>query len=131
MDPVQITTEQAIQMQNNYISYCASKKAGEQAIWEFMEKEQPKFHVTVFLPPLIFGPPIHKVNSLKHINYSNDVFYSLWNGTYAEVPPTSFPAYVRSRPQYLCLHCFLTPRHPDRRPRSRRSAPQSSDRRES
>lgn len=93
---MQITTEQAIQMQNSYISYCAAKKAGEKAIWEFVEKEKPKFHVTVFLAPLIFGPPIHKVTTIKHINYSNDVFYSLWNGTYAEVPPTSFPAYVRS-----------------------------------
>lgn len=60
-----------------------------------MAQEKPHFHVTVFLCPLIFGPPVQMVTSLKHMNYSNDVFYSLWNGTYQDVPPTTFPAYVR------------------------------------
>lgn len=48
----------------------------------------------MLLPPLIFGPPIQDVKTLKNINYSTDVFYSLINGTHEVVPPTSFAAYV-------------------------------------
>jgi nucleoside-diphosphate-sugar epimerase len=51
----------------------------------------------VLLPALIFGPPIQPVTDLKKINYSSDVFYSLFNGTYETVPPTSFPSYVDVR----------------------------------
>lgn len=52
------------------------------------------------LPALIFGPPIQPVSILKKINYSSDVFYSLFNGTYEVVPDTSFPSYVR-------IHAFF------------------------
>jgi hypothetical protein len=59
-----------------------------------VETEKPSYSVTVLLPGLIFGPPIQPVTNLKKINYSNDVFYSLFNATYETVPPTSFPSYV-------------------------------------
>jgi nucleoside-diphosphate-sugar epimerase len=81
-------------MNNAYISYCASKKEGEKAMWDFMEKEKPRFTLTVFLPPLIFGPPIQKVKTMKHINFSTDQFYNLFNGSNAVTPGTVFPAYV-------------------------------------
>lgn len=91
-----LTIDDAIKAQHPYISYCVGKAEGEKAIWKFVEDEKPSFSVSVLLPGLIFGPPIQPVTNLKKINYSTDVFYSLFNGTYEVVPPTSFPAYVRS-----------------------------------
>lgn len=92
-DP-QITNEEAIKLQNPYISYCAGKKVAEKAVWDYVERENPGYSVTVLLPPLIFGAPIQDVKSLKNMNYSTDVFYSFINGTNDVVPPTSFAAYV-------------------------------------
>lgn len=79
------------------MSYCAGKKLAEKAIWEYVEKHKPSYNVTVIIPPLIFGPPIQDVKTMKNMNFSNDLFYSLFNGTREEVPNTneSFPAYVR------------------------------------
>jgi hypothetical protein len=91
-----LTIDDAIKAQHPYISYCVGKAEGEKAIWKFVEDEKPSFSVSVLLPGLIFGPPIQPVTNLKKINYSTDVFYSLFNGTYEVVPPTSFPSYVRS-----------------------------------
>jgi nucleoside-diphosphate-sugar epimerase len=74
-----------------------SKKEAEISIWNYVKEFKPSFSVTVFLPALIFGPPIHSVKSMDNINYSNNVFYSLFNGTYDVLPPTSFPSYVDVR----------------------------------
>ena len=95
-----ITQDDARKAQNAYISYCSSKKEAELAVWEFVKTEKPHFTVTVLLPALIFGPPIQSITSIKKMNYSSDVFYSLFNGTYAEVPFTHsflFPSYVDVR----------------------------------
>lgn len=92
-----ITAQTAREAQNAYLSYCSSKKEAELAVWSFLEKEKPAFSVTVFLPALIFGPPIQPVKGLKSLNYSSNVFYSLWNGSYEEIPPTSFPSYIDVR----------------------------------
>jgi nucleoside-diphosphate-sugar epimerase len=90
----QLTSEDAIKAQHPYISYCVAKAEAEKAIWKYVAEEKPHYSVSVLLPALIFGPPIQFVESLKKINYSSDVFYSLFNGTYEVVPPTSFPSYA-------------------------------------
>ncbi|KAH6664416.1 hypothetical protein B0J14DRAFT_493555 [Halenospora varia] len=87
----------AIAAQHPYISYCVSKAEAEKAIWKFVEEEKPAFTVTVLLPALIFGPPIQPVTDIKNINYSNNVFHSLFDGTYEIVPPTSFSSYIDVR----------------------------------
>ncbi|ORX99878.1 hypothetical protein BCR34DRAFT_606460 [Clohesyomyces aquaticus] len=95
-----ITPEQAREMQNPYISYCSSKKEAELAIWEFVKTEKPKFATTVFLPALIFGPPLQSLKSLKNLNFSTNAFYSFFNGTYEEIPNTHaglFPSYIDVR----------------------------------
>jgi hypothetical protein len=92
-----LTIDDAIAAQNPYISYCVAKAESDKAIWSFIASEKPSYSVTVLLPALIFGPPIQPVGSVKKINYSNDVFYSLFNGTYEVVPPTSFASYVSSQ----------------------------------
>jgi nucleoside-diphosphate-sugar epimerase len=95
--PPQLTVADAIKAQNAYISYCVAKKVAEEVIWAYVAESKPHYTVTVFLPALIFGPPIQPIASLKKINYSTDVFYSLFNGTYEVTPPTSFPSYIDIR----------------------------------
>jgi hypothetical protein len=94
-DWIPYTVEQAQTMQNSFVSYCVAKKEAEKAVWNFVETEKPHFNVSVFLPCLIFGPAIHYVNSMKKINYTNDIIYSYFNGTNESIPPTPFPSYVR------------------------------------
>ncbi|CZR56737.1 related to flavonol reductase/cinnamoyl-CoA reductase [Phialocephala subalpina] len=92
-----LTIADAIKAQHAYISYCVAKAESEKAIWKYVEENKPSYTVSVLLPSLIFGPPIHTVKDLKKINYSSDVFYSLFNGTYEVVPETSFPSYIDVR----------------------------------
>lgn len=76
------------------VYYCGAKKAAEKTIWEFVEQEKPSFAVTVFLPPIILGPALQVVKTLKAVNFSNDITYAIWNGSNETVPRTPFPAYV-------------------------------------
>ena len=83
---------------NNYISYCSGKKEGELAVWNFVKEHHPPFTVTVFLPALIFGPPIEPLHGgVKGLHYSAGVIYSLMNGTYDKIPDTTFPSYIDVR----------------------------------
>jgi nucleoside-diphosphate-sugar epimerase len=92
-----ITQDYAKEANNMFVSYCSSKKEAEQAVWSFMETEKPSFGVTVFLPALIFGPPIQPVKDSKHLNFSVDIFYSLWDGRNETIPDTMFPSYIDVR----------------------------------
>lgn len=89
-----LSIKDARKAQNPYISYCVAKAESEKAIWQYVKTEKPSYSVAVLLPALIFGPPIQPVTHLKKMNYSTDVFYSLFNGTYEVTPATSFPSYV-------------------------------------
>jgi len=57
--------------------------------------------VTVFLPALIFGPPLQSLPDLKHLNFSVGVVYNFFNGTFEELPQTHaaglFPSYIDVR----------------------------------
>ncbi|KAH8653196.1 hypothetical protein BGZ60DRAFT_436110 [Tricladium varicosporioides] len=92
-----LSIEDARKAQNPYYSYCVAKAESEKAIWQYVKTEKPQYSVTVLLPALIFGPPIQPISDLKKMNYSTDVFYSLFNGTYDVTPPTSFPSYIDAR----------------------------------
>ena len=92
-----ISQDKARELNNAYISYCSGKKEGELAIWDFVKTEKPSFAVTVLLPALIFGPPLQPVKSVKSLNYSTNVIYGFFNGSYSEIPPTSFPSFVDVR----------------------------------
>lgn len=92
-----IPQEKARELNNAYISYCSGKKEGELAIWDFVKTETPSYNVTVLLPALIFGPPLQPVKSVKALNYSTNVIYSFFNGTYTEIPATTFPSFVDVR----------------------------------
>lgn len=93
-----ITPEDARAKNNAYISYCSGKKEAELAIWDFVKKNSPKFTVTVFLPALIFGPPIEPLKGgVKGLHFSSGLIYNLFNGTNAIIPPTAFPSYIDAR----------------------------------
>ncbi|KAF1997641.1 NAD(P)-binding protein [Amniculicola lignicola CBS 123094] len=107
------TQDDARKAQNAYVSYCSSKKEAELAVWDFVKKENPKFAVTVFLPALIFGPPIQAVSSVKKLNFSTNVVYSMFNGTQEEIPNTHagmFPSYIDARDlAYAHVKALTTP----------------------
>ena len=42
----ELTREYAQEAGNGYVSYCASKKAAEEAIWDFVKNEKPDFAVS-------------------------------------------------------------------------------------
>ncbi|KAK3377483.1 hypothetical protein B0H63DRAFT_477279 [Podospora didyma] len=93
-----ITREQAREANNNYVSYCSGKKEGELALWDFVKNENPHFYVTVFLPALIFGPPLQPLpKGLASLNYSINVIYSFFSGTNETIPATTFPSFVDVR----------------------------------
>lgn len=91
-----ITPDAARAANHPYTSYCSSKKEAELAVWDFIKTEKPSFTVTVFLPALIFGPPIQPVKDAKTLNFSAGAFYSLFSGENAgkPVPGTMFPSYI-------------------------------------
>lgn len=76
-------------------------------MWEYVQQESPSYSVNVILPPLIFGPPIQDVKTLKNMNFSTDIFYSFINGTNEVVPPTSFAAYVGFLLDMRRRHIFI------------------------
>jgi nucleoside-diphosphate-sugar epimerase len=92
-----ITQEFARTANNEFVAYCSSKKEAELITWEFMKTEKPQFGLTVLLPALIFGPPIQPVKDTKHLNFSVDVFYSLYDGRNETIPDTIFPSYIDVR----------------------------------
>ena len=55
----------------------------------------------MFLPALIFGPPLQPLTDLQHLNYSINVVYKFFNGTYNELPSTLnaglFTSYIDAR----------------------------------
>ncbi|KAH8899334.1 NAD(P)-binding protein [Thozetella sp. PMI_491] len=93
-----ITREQARTLNNPFLMYCSGKKEGELALWDYVKANELQFTVTVFLPGLIFGPPLEPVHGgAKGLHLSSGIIYSLFNGTSKTIPPTMFPSYVDAR----------------------------------
>jgi nucleoside-diphosphate-sugar epimerase len=96
---ISITQDEARAANHPFYSYCSSKKEGELAMWEFVKTEKPSFGLTVFLPALIFGPPIQAITkpTSQGINFSTDAFHSIWDGSNEKIPATMFPSYIDVR----------------------------------
>ncbi|KAJ9209665.1 hypothetical protein DTO166G4_8735 [Paecilomyces variotii] len=92
-----VTWEEAIK--DATVGYPASKTFAERAAWDFVEKEKPNFTLSVINPPLIFGPVVHHISSLKAINTSNIIFRDFIRGNFASgLPPRNrFPDWVDVR----------------------------------
>ncbi|GME95156.1 hypothetical protein B5S29_g2421 [[Candida] boidinii] len=58
---------------NELLAYCSSKKLAEEAAWEFMKTESPKFALTTITAPYIFGPQVFDSQVGKKLNVSNQV----------------------------------------------------------
>ena len=78
--------------------YCASKKFAEKTAWEIAE--QSNFTLSTICPPMVFGPPLHNVDSLDALNTSSGAVYGLMKkdgSSSKEVPDTAFPAFADVR----------------------------------
>lgn len=56
-----------------------------------MEKEKPNFTLSTVLPPYVFGPVVHYLNSLSSINTSNKILTDLYSGVNKDECPKSSP----------------------------------------
>ena len=79
------------------IAYLASKTLAEKAAWDFVEKNKPNFDVTTICPPMVYGPALHSITSLDHLNTSSADIYRLMNGSEKQVPETTFYAFCDVR----------------------------------
>ncbi|GMF98871.1 hypothetical protein B5S30_g703 [[Candida] boidinii] len=58
---------------SHFLGYCSSKKLAEEAAWDFMKTESPKFSLTTITAPYIFGPQVFDFQVGKTLNLSNQV----------------------------------------------------------
>ncbi|KAG8713453.1 methylglyoxal reductase (NADPH-dependent) gre2 [Ceratobasidium sp. 394] len=65
---------------NPFAGYYGSKTLAEKAAWEFIETEKPNFDLVTICPPLVYGPVLQEVTSMKALNTSSAQFYSIFNG---------------------------------------------------
>jgi len=78
-------------------AYLVSKTLAERAAFDFVDKEKPKFSIATLCPPMVYGPLIADLDSMKKLNESSGDMYRLFNGSEKTVPDTSFWAYVDVR----------------------------------
>jgi nucleoside-diphosphate-sugar epimerase len=79
------------------VAYCASKTFAEQAAYDYVENNKPIFAVSSICPPMVYGPALHTIASLDHLNTSSADIYRLMNGSEKAVPDTTFFAFVDVR----------------------------------
>lgn len=81
--------EEAVNFKVPILTYLASKTFAEKAAWDFVESEKPSFTMSTIVPPIILGPALQPVESLKDLNLSAA---AVWNIIDAEeVPATAVP----------------------------------------
>ncbi|KAI9873719.1 MAG: methylglyoxal reductase (NADPH-dependent) gre2 [Pleopsidium flavum] len=90
-------TYEAAKTADGSTAYCASKTFAEKAAFDFVEKQHPNFSIATICPPMVYGPPVHAVSSLDHLNTSAADIYRLINGSENVVPPTQFWAFADVR----------------------------------
>jgi len=74
------------------------KTFAEKAAWDFVEKEKPNFDIATINPPLVFGPIVHYLNSLKAINTSNQRMVDIIKGRMKDqIAPTGVLLWVDVR----------------------------------
>ena len=78
-------------------AYCASKTFAEKAAFDFVKTENPSFDISTICPPMVFGPNVHSVSNLAHLNTSSADVWRLMNDTMKEVPTTTLFGFVDVR----------------------------------
>jgi len=95
------TYEQAASTTEAISAYRASKKLAELEAWNWVRSPESfnasgeKIDLTVFCPPLVFGPWVHPVESLSSVNASNQVLRDMVLGvTKDSIAAARFPTWV-------------------------------------
>ncbi|OCK79862.1 aldehyde reductase II [Lepidopterella palustris CBS 459.81] len=81
-----------------FITYMASKTLAERALWEFVEREKPRWRVVVVLPTYIGGPyvvPLRKGSGAEGLSWSDGLIWGVAVGR--ELPRCDFPEWVDVR----------------------------------
>ncbi|KAL7265894.1 methylglyoxal reductase (NADPH-dependent) gre2, partial [Rhizina undulata] len=81
-------------------AYCASKTFAERAAFEYVHDpaaNTTNFTVTTICPPLVYGPLVQPVSSIKHLNTSSASLYQMINKTQETVPPQAIWGFVDAR----------------------------------
>ncbi|BGP40012.1 hypothetical protein JCM10450v2_003992 [Rhodotorula kratochvilovae] len=86
------TWEQALVEKEPHMVYLMSKTFAERAAWDFFEKEKPHFTMATIVPPIILGPALQPLASLKDLNISAAVVKRIIDAP--EVPPTAVPVFI-------------------------------------
>lgn len=95
------TYEQAVSTTETIVAYRASKKLAELEAWNWVRSSSSfnasgeKIDLTVFCPPLVFGPWVHPLESLSSVNASNRVLRDMVLGvTKDSIAAARFSAWV-------------------------------------
>lgn len=76
----EMTMDEGLTSKDAQAVYRASKTFAERAAWDFVEREAPKFSLTVLNPPMVYGPVRHAVSSLEDLNTSSKRILNLMLG---------------------------------------------------
>lgn len=90
-------TYEAAKVGNGPVAYSASKVFAESAAWDYVKEHKPQFSLAAVCPPMIYGPPMQKIASVKHLNTSMADIYRFMDGSSSEPGPTQFPAFADVR----------------------------------
>jgi nucleoside-diphosphate-sugar epimerase len=87
------TWDEAKNSSDGSFTYCASKKLAEEAAWDFVKKNNPKFGLAAICPPMVYGAPDQEVD-IKHLNTSMADIYRFMDGSTKEPGDTAFPGFA-------------------------------------
>jgi nucleoside-diphosphate-sugar epimerase len=97
-----ITLEEGVK--NGYLGYFASKTLAERVAWDMWKEAKPVWDLVTFCAPMIYGPPLHELDSSKGIAGLNTSLKRLMSSitgqdpAYApKVATFSMPAWVDVR----------------------------------
>jgi nucleoside-diphosphate-sugar epimerase len=74
------------------VAYRASKVLAEKAAWDFVAKKKPGFDLVSLCPGMVFGPLAQPIESVKKLNTSNSIVWSVISGDAKTIPETRAPS---------------------------------------
>ncbi|EPX71415.1 flavonol reductase/cinnamoyl-CoA reductase family protein [Schizosaccharomyces octosporus yFS286] len=90
-----ISYEEALKTESGLLAYCASKVFAEKAAREWVKEKQPHFDICTINPSYVFGPTIHPMNSMESLNTSNQILWTIINGSKIQPSTQGFETDVR------------------------------------
>ncbi|OWB73101.1 oxidoreductase activity protein [[Candida] boidinii] len=74
------------------LGYAYSKKAAEEAAWDFVKNEKPNFKLTTVLPPMVIGPQVFNELVKDKVDGSNEHVFGFFDKKEGEEYTFPFPA---------------------------------------